>query len=154
MEEAIFDFNILPDTLFNGKDLPVSPIDFTTAIIEPPLRVQAGLPKIKKNATVGIFEFGEDQGLPGYLVSAMMEDSHGMMWLATDRGLCRFNGEYLDIYNFIDPVFTGSLATVSNMVEDEKGRIWVYSNEKGIYVLDLKAGVVSNFRFSNQNVRR
>ena len=151
MEVASLDFNILPDTLFNGKDLPASPIDFTTAIIEPPLRVQAGLPKIKKNATVGIFEFGEDQGLPGYLVSAMMEDSHGMMWIATDRGLCRFNGEYLEIYNFIDPVFTGGLAIVSNMVEDEKGRIWVYTNEKGIYVLDLKAGVVNNFRFSNQD---
>jgi signal transduction histidine kinase/ligand-binding sensor domain-containing protein len=150
MEVASLDFNILPDTLFNGKDLPASPIDFTTAIIEPPLRVQAGLPKIKKNATVGIFEFGEDQGFPGYLVSAMMEDSHGMMWIATDRGLCRFNGEYLEIYNFIDPVFTGGQATVSNMVEDEKGRIWVYTNEKGIYVLDLKAGVVNNFIISNQ----
>ena len=151
MEVASLDFNILPDTLFNGKDLPLSPIDFTTAIIEPPLRVKAGLPKINKNATVGIFEFGEDQGMPGYLVSAMMEDSRGMMWIATDRGLCRFNGEYLEIYNFIDPIFTGGLAIVSNMVEDEKGRIWLYSNEKGIYVLDLKAGVVNNFRFSNRN---
>jgi len=150
VEDGSIDFERLPDTLIPVKDLPVRPLDFKTAMLEPPVRVQAGLPKINKNATVGIFEFGEDQGLPGYLVSALMEDSHGMMWLATDRGLCRFDGEYLEIYNFIDPIFTGALATVASMFEDESGRIWIYTEQKGIYVLDLKAEVVHQVTFSNQ----
>ncbi len=150
MEETSFDFGTGSETVINFKDLPSLPIEFKTSIIEPPLQVQAGLPKIKKNATLGILEFSEDQGFPGYLVSAMMEDSHGMMWIATDKGLCRFNGEYLEIYNFIDPIFTGALATVNDMLEDKKGRIWIYTAEKGIYVLDLKAGVVSNVNFSKK----
>jgi len=151
MEAIDFDFEQLPDTLIDFKGLPSKPIGFQTSIIDPPVRVQAGLPKIRKNAAIGIFEFGEDQGLPGYLVSAMMEDRQGMLWIATDKGLCRFNGEYLEIYNFIDSIFTGALATVLNMVEDDKGRIWVYTAEKGLYVLDLKAGVVSNVVFSKQD---
>ncbi|MCJ7465253.1 MAG: ATP-binding protein [Maribacter sp.] len=151
MKEIKFDFNSLSDTLVDFKELASNPIAFKTSIIEPPLRVQASLPKIKKNAAVGIFEFGEDQGLPGYFVSAMMEDRQGMLWIATDKGLCRFNGEYLEIFNFIDSIFTGALATVSNMVQDKKGRIWIYTAEKGIYVLDLKAGVVSNIIFSKQS---
>ncbi|MEJ2162559.1 MAG: two-component regulator propeller domain-containing protein, partial [Robiginitalea sp.] len=150
IEEISFDFEQLPDTLIDFKGLPSKPIEFQTSIIDPPVRVEAGLPKIIKNAAVGIFEFGEDQGLPGYFVSAMMEDRQGMLWIATDKGLCRFNGEHFEIYNFIDSIFTGALATVLNMVEDEKGRIWVYTRENGIYVLDLKAGVVSNVVFSNR----
>ena len=150
MEETSFKFNTDHDTIINFKELPSKSIKFSTSILEAPVLVKAGLPKIKKNAAVGIFEFGEDQGLPGYLVSAMMEDSNGMMWIATDKGLCRFNGEYLEIYNFIDDIFTGGQPTVTNMLEDKKGRIWINTGEKGIYVLDLDAGVVRNVDFLKQ----
>ncbi len=150
MDEMSLEFNKDQDTLINFNELPSKPIKFTTSILEVPLKVRAGLPKLKKNATVGIFEFGEEQGFPGYFVSAMMEDSQGLMWIATDKGLCRFDGEYLEIYDFIDPIFTGAQASITNMLEDKKGRIWVYTAEKGIYVLDLKAGLVSNASFLQQ----
>ena len=144
INEITFQFNQDQDTLINFEELSSSPINFSTSILEVPLKVRASLPKIQKNATVGIFEFGEDQGLPGYFVSAMMEDKDGMMWIATDKGLCRFDGEYLEVYDFIDPIFTGAQASVNDIIEDKKGRIWVYTAENGIYVLDLKAGLVSN----------
>ncbi len=152
MEESSFNFNVLQDTTINFKELPSKPINFKTSILEPPVKVQAGLPKIEKNAAVGILNFGEDQGLPGYLISAMLEDSNGMMWIATDKGLCRFDGEHLEIYDLIDSIFTGAQANVTSMLEDKKGRIWVYTSEKGIYVIDLQAGVVSNVIFSNQGI--
>jgi len=152
MEESSINFNVLQDTTINFKELPSKPINFKTSILEPPVKVQAGLPKIEKTAAVGILNFGEDQGLPGYLVSAMLEDSNGMMWIATDKGLCRFDGEYLEIYNFLDSIFTGAQANVTSIVEDKKGRIWVYTSEKGIYVIDLQARLVSNVNFSNQDL--
>ena len=150
IDEMRLEFNKDQDTLIDFEKLSSRPINFRTSILEVPLKVRARLPKIKNNATVGIFEFGEDQGLPGYLVSAMMEDSDGMMWIATDKGLCRFDGEYLEIYDFIDPIFTGAQASVNNIIEDKEGRIWVYTAEKGIYVLDLKARLVSNADFFTQ----
>ncbi|PTM02925.1 MAG: hypothetical protein DA407_14625, partial [Bacteroidetes bacterium] len=152
MEESSFNFNVLQDTTINFKELPSTAIPFKTSILESPVKVQASLPKIEKNAAIGILNFGEDQGLPGYVVSAMMEDSNGMMWIATDKGLCRFDSEHLEIYDLIDPIFTGAQAYVTSILEDKKGRIWVYTSENGIYVIDLQAGLVSNVIFSNQGI--
>ena len=132
------------DTVINFKDLPSKPINFKTSILEPPVQVKARLPKLNKSASLGIFDFGEDQGMPAYLVSTMMEDSNGMMWIATDKGICRFDGEHIDIFDVIDSIFTGAQAVVTSMLEDENGRIWVYTAEMGFYVIDLQAGIVRN----------
>ncbi len=146
-EDVKFDFNQLPDTLIDFKNIEAKPLRFKTSLIEPPTIVKSGLPKLKRNATTGIFEFGEDQGFPGYIVTSMMQDSHGMFWIATDKGLCRFNGEYLEIYSFIEATFTGSLAVVSAMIEDKKGRIWIYTN-LGMYVFDYSTGVAGKAKVS------
>ena len=143
-KEVKFDFNQLPDTLIDFKNIEAKPLRFKTTLIEPPTIVKSGLPKLRRNATTGIFEFGEDQGFPGYIVTFMMQDRHGMMWIATDKGLCRFNGEYLEIYSFIDATFTGALPDVSAMIEDKGGRIWIYTTI-GMYVFDHTTGVVDKF---------
>ncbi len=150
-KEVKFDFNQLPDTLIDFKNIEAKPLRFKTSLIDPPRIVKSGLPKLKRDASTGIFEFGEDQGFPGYIVTSMMQDSHGMFWIATDKGLCRFNGEYLEIYSFIEATFTGSIAEVSAMIEDRKGRIWIYTTI-GIYVFDHTTGVVDKFVGSG-NVR-
>jgi len=137
-------FVLKQDTVINLQELPWEPIKFKTSILEPPTRVKARLPKLNKNASVGIFEFGEDQGMPSAVVTQMMEDSHGMIWIATDNGICRFDGEYIEIYDIIDERFTGAQTDVLNMLEDEKGRIWVYTEDMGFYVMDLQVGIVIN----------
>ena len=147
-KEVNFDFNQLPDTLIDFKNIEAKPLEFNTSLIDPPTIVKSGLPKLKRNASVGVFEFGEDQGFPGYIVTSIMQDSHGMIWIATDKGLCRFNGEYLEIYSFIDATFTGGLPDISAMIEDKKGRIWIYTNREGIYVFDYTIGIVERVKGS------
>ncbi len=132
------------DTVINFKELPSAPIKFKTSILEPPTRVKARLPKLNKNASVGIFEFGEDQGLPGSFITALMEDSHGMIWIATDYGICRFDGEYIETYDIIDERFTGAQSEVLSILEDNNGRIWFYTADMGFYVIDLQVGIVRN----------
>jgi len=151
-------FVLKQDTLINLQELPWESIKFKTSILEPPTRVKARLPKLNKNASVGIFEFGEDQGMPSAVVTQMMEDSHGMIWIATDKGICRFDGEYIEIYDIIDERFTGAQTDVLNMLEDEKGRIWIYTEDMGFYVIDVQVGIVINavlvedrFRFNLGN---
>lgn len=62
-----------------------------------------------------------DQGLPDNEVYRVLPDSRGRLWLATNQGICRFNG-----YEFVRPVDTsaqrGSEAFLP--VEDAQGRIW------------------------------
>ena len=35
---------------------------------------------------------GTDEGLPGPTVYAMLQDSVGYLWFATNQGLCRYDG--------------------------------------------------------------
>ena len=147
VKEVKFDFSQLTDTLIDFKNIAAKPLKFKASIIEPPTIVRTGLPRLKRNASLGIFELGEDQGFPGDIVYSMMQDCHGMMWIATDNGLCRFNGEYLEIYSFIEENYAGGPEEVSKMVEDKKGRIWIYTAE-GIYVFDHTTGVVRKTKLS------
>ena len=145
LSESTFDISRLPDTILHFDQIPVQHLKIQTSFIEPPVIIKATLPQLRKNATMGIFDFNEDQGLPGSIVTAMLQDSHGMMWIATDKGLCRFDGEYLDIFSFIDVVFTGQLSFVSKLMEDNQGRIWIKTDINGIYILDPIKAVVSHF---------
>ncbi|HKK39433.1 MAG TPA: two-component regulator propeller domain-containing protein, partial [Cryomorphaceae bacterium] len=147
-------FTMRQDTVINFEELPWEPIEMKTSILEPPTRVKARLPKLNKNASVGIFEFGEDHGLPGSIVTAMMEDSQGMIWIATDYGICRFDGEYIETYDILDERFTGAQTLAVSMLEDRKGRIWIYTKDMGFYVLDLHAGIVRNAILIKDRFRR
>ena len=147
------DIVMTEDTVINIGGLPSESIKFETVILEPPTKVKARLPKLNKDASVGIFEFGEDQGLPGSMITALMEDSHGMVWIATDYGICRFDGEYIETYDIIDERFTGSQSAVLSMIEDANGRIWIYTADMGFYALDLHAGIVIKAFLVNAEMR-
>ncbi|MFC3879813.1 two-component regulator propeller domain-containing protein [Algoriphagus namhaensis] len=141
-------FNPLLDSSIIFSEIPSLEINFETSLLDKPKKIKAGLPKIDKNSSLGILEFSEDQGLPSYLVTALKEDSHGAMWIATDKGLSRFDGEYLENFNFIESFFTGSQAIVNDILEDKRGRIWIYTSQKGLYTLDIRRGLVNSFDFS------
>ncbi|MCZ4410065.1 ATP-binding protein [Cryomorphaceae bacterium 1068] len=155
LEEPLKEIELVikQDTVIDLKGMPSEPIKFTISILEAPVKVRARLPKLNKDASVGIFEFGEDQGLPGSFISALMEDSHGMMWIATDYGICRFDGEYIEIYDILDERFTGSQTAVLSMVEDENECIWVYTADMGFYVIDLRAGIVRKAFLIEESLR-
>jgi len=154
MEESKFDMSSLPDTSVDIDKIPARHLQLKTSLITPPVIIKTGLPKLKKNAAMGIFEFNEDQGLPGYFVTAMMQDSHGMMWIATDKALCRFDGDRLEIYSFIDVIFIGSMAGVTKIIEDKQGKIWIKTDVSGIYIFDRSAGTVNHFDLPADNIRR
>ena len=66
--------------------------------------------------------FGEDDGLSGAAVIAMLEDQRGAMWLSTHTGLYRYSGGTF----FAIPGDDAPLADiVPVLVEDADGYIWV-----------------------------
>lgn len=146
-EQTKFKFNELTDTLVNFNTISSQNIRIQSSKIEPAVEVVAGMPKLKKTATIGLFEFGEDQGLPGTLTLTMMEDRQGILWIATNKGLSSFDGERIKIYSFIEGIFTGAIAGVSQLLEDEQGRIWIKTDLQGCYILDHKVGIVHHFDF-------
>ena len=137
-----FDINNLPDSSFDISSFPAIPLDIETIKIDQPLISWAGLPKLVEKSGIGLFEFGMDQGMASSIVTAMLQDGHGMIWLATENGLCRFDGEYLESYFFIEKVFNGGQAIVTQLLEDELGRIWIKTDLWVIYVFDRKSAIL------------
>ncbi len=67
--------------------------------------------------------FNIDEDLPFSKIYNIDKDKNGYLWIATDKGIFRYNGIQFD--NFL--LRNQKSTHVSNIQEDEKGRIWHYS---------------------------
>jgi len=67
------------------------------------------------------YQFNTENGLPSNETYKIIEDRNGYIWIATDRGIAKYDG-----YNF--QVFTTEDGLTNNVIfwiyEDHKGRIW------------------------------
>jgi ligand-binding sensor domain-containing protein len=65
-----------------------------------------------------------ESGLPQNSVGALVEDSQGFLWIATQQGLARFDGESFTI---VDRVSRPALPddNVRSLVEAEPGELWI-----------------------------
>ena len=71
------------------------------------------------------------EGLPSNWVGAQLQDRQGMIWIGTDRGLCRYDG-----FEFTRPA--GSLPTSSvHALYEGEGTIWV-GMDNGLYCYDSR----------------
>ncbi|MDB5239950.1 MAG: signal transduction histidine kinase [Spirosoma sp.] len=74
-----------------------------------------------------------NQGLANNVVYAMLQDSRGYMWFATDNGLNKYDGYTFTTYKKT-PGETTSLTgnSVIQLLEDKEGHIWVGMMGQGI----------------------
>ena len=74
-----------------------------------------------------------NQGLANNVVYAMLQDSRGYMWFATDNGLNKYDGYTLTTYKKT-PGDTTSLRgnSVIQLMEDKEGDIWIGMMGQGI----------------------
>ena len=75
-----------------------------------------------------------DDGLPSNECHDILQDSLGYIWIATDRGLVRFDG-----YNFRTYGIEDGLEDIAciNMSFDSKGNIWILTASQRIYIYCL-----------------
>ncbi len=87
--------------------------------------------------------FTVEDGLPSNEVYEVFEDSKGYLWIATDRGVARYNG-----YEFVTYTIADGLPddTIFNFYEDKKGRIWFFS-------FNGRVGFYFNERFTTLNIK-
>ena len=76
-------------------------------------------------------------GLPQGFINSMLQDRRGFIWLSTRDGLCRYDGIRFRIYAH-DPRQAKSLSFSSlyEIREDNKGRIWVRTENNNIDCFD------------------
>jgi ligand-binding sensor domain-containing protein len=124
-EEVHFDFNDLPEASFDIDKLPSNPLQFKTTVFAPPPVIKAGLPTEQKDKPLSIFDFGQAQGLQAKFVTCLLKDKNGLMWIFSQEGLFRYDGEHIRTY------IPGPVTSIANgMAEDNYGRIWYLNDEE------------------------
>lgn len=82
----------------------------------------------------------EEAGLPNNSVTAVMKDSFGYIWVATQDGLARYDGYRLLSYGVKEPLYRLKGNYVYTLCEDRQKRLWVGS-EAGLDLIDLRTGL-------------
>ncbi len=134
-EQVPLNWYELPDTAFNYDQLPSQPLKFEISVLEPPQLIKTSL-RLKNNSGEIIYELGEP--LVNNNVSAMLEDKNGFLWIASNQGLYRYDGE-----NLLRYVRRSIISYPASMIEDNNGQLWIAA-ENGIYVLNPQAGILKH----------
>lgn len=89
------------------------------------------------NARLFFKHFGRDQGLPSSEIWNTFSDKQGFVWLATGKGVLRFDGLRFETF-FDEPKKNIHLAGSSSFLEDKKGDLWVFSGTGHLHRFDRK----------------
>ncbi|HQS24862.1 MAG TPA: histidine kinase [Sediminibacterium sp.] len=84
--------------------------------------------------------------LPTQVVYDMLSDNKGYIWLATDKGLFRFNGRaFVKI-----PFDNTSMQSVSYLQQDSEGNIWCMNFYKELF--SIKNDTLRNYYFTDKRI--
>jgi diguanylate cyclase (GGDEF)-like protein/PAS domain S-box-containing protein len=80
-------------------------------------------------------------GLAQNSVNAILQDSRGFVWIATEGGLHRYDGYSLQQF-LHDPDDAATLPEtfITALAEDDQGRLWVGTNTRFLASIDLDSG--------------
>jgi len=70
--------------------------------------------------------FSINSGLSQSVANCIFQDSKGYIWIGTQNGLNRFNGETFDVYSY-NPVDSNSISNnwIYAITEDKDGNLWI-----------------------------
>ena len=88
-----------------------------------------------------------EDGLTQSSANAMIEDSHGFIWVGTQDGLHRFDGYTFDVFKH-DPSNINSLSNsyIKNIIQDDNGLFWIGTESGGVNVFDPKKETFTRLR--------
>lgn len=81
--------------------------------------------------------YGSRQGLSNIVVSDVVQDPVGFMWVGTENGLNRFDGHRFHIYNKESKPFQLPFNRVSRLALDSSGFLWI-GHHRGLSRLNLQ----------------
>ncbi len=102
---------------------------------------------------------GAGAGESRFYVAALAEDRSGRLWIGSSAGLYRLPGssahgvaERLELYRHPAAGATGSPWSVTALLEDRRGRLWI-GCEDGLRRLDPEAGTLVHYRHDPSDPR-
>lgn len=87
--------------------------------------------------------------IPNKHINAFAEDKCGYMWIATGRGLCRYNGyEYSNYYHILDDETSLPSDFVTNLFLDSNLNLWI-ATTAGLCKYDYDKDAFSTYKLSD-----
>ena len=84
-----------------------------------------------------------EDGLSNNSVQCILQDRNGIVWVGTNGGLNRYDGNFLVQYSILShPALTNSVITA--LLQDDSGRIWI-GTEDGLNILDPRTNAIRRF---------
>lgn len=98
-------------------------------------------------------KFKVKDGLPSNEIECLFTDSKGSIWIGTNFGVSKFNGESFKNYHY-DPNDKSSIggARILKITEDKKGNIWLAVDNFGLSRIDMVTGRIENFEIPYERV--
>ncbi len=83
---------------------------------------------------------GTDQGLSNQLVTCVVRDQTGYLWVGTENGLNRYDGYRFEHFLSV-PDNPASLrdSAISTLFEDRAGHLWVGTKAGGLHLFDRRS---------------
>ena len=82
-----------------------------------------------------------EDGLSQVSINALLKDNQGFIWIGTQDGLNRFDGQVVQNYRY-DPKNGNSLCgnLINTLHQDQKSRIWIGTTNRGVCFFDPNDG--------------
>lgn len=101
------------------------------------------LPFALRGQAINTFNFNIKNGLPSNHIYYVTRDTHGYLWIATNKGVVRYNGYEFKLFDLSDGLPN---ADVWQLYEDKRGRMWVVSISDNI-------GYIHNNKYYKANLK-
>ena len=89
-------------------------------------------------------QFTTVEGLPSNECHEVFQDHEGYIWIGTDNGLARFDGNEFKIYGEEEGL---GERVIFDIKEDSLGRIWVVGLDSEFYILDREADLFRAYKY-------
>ncbi len=102
---------------------------------------------LAQNSSLYFEKIGTQNGLSNDHVNCILQDQRGFIWIGTDDGLNRYDGQYFVIFRN-RPGDSTSISgnMISGLHEDKDGVLWISTLDGGISKYDHRKPVAKQFR--------
>ena len=145
VKEVSFDWNKLEKLDINLDTIKGIDIKVKKFVLPSPTVSLANIPGIWSRGSATITKLSQDEGLPNNSIFAIAQDPQGITWIATQKGITRYDGAEFLNYNFFEKTETGAVERIPELLFDKQGRLIVSGLDSGIYRIDTKTSIVEHF---------